>query len=74
MKECYHRYLQREQSIQHSKAFQNPALPTQNHEDEDELSDAELYLDALVAPKTETELERYLQQDQSPCDTDIYAF
>ena len=74
MKECYYCYLQREQSIWHSKAFQNPALLTQSHKDEDELSDTKLYLDALVAPKTETELERYLQQDRSLRDTDIYAF
>jgi hypothetical protein len=76
MKECYHCYLQRKQLIQHSKALQNPALLTQNHEDEDKdkLSDAKLYLDTLVAPKTETRLKQYLQQDQSPCDTNIYAF
>ena len=38
------------------------------------MPDAKLYLNTLVRPKTETEFERYLQQDQSLCDTDIYAF
>jgi hypothetical protein len=38
------------------------------------MSNAELYLNTLVVPKTETEFKRYLQQDQSLCKTDIYAF
>jgi hypothetical protein len=73
MKECYHRYLQREQAIRRSKACEIPAPLTQN-EDEAKLSNAELYLNALVAPKTETKFEQYLQQDRSLRETDIYAF
>jgi len=38
------------------------------------MSDAELYQTAPTIPETETELQRYLQQERSPRDTDIYAF
>lgn len=74
MKDCYTRYQQREQAIRRSKACENPAPPTQNLEDEDEMLDAELYRTALAVLETETELERYLEQERSPRDTDVYAF
>ena len=60
MKDCYHRYLQRAQAIRRSEIQENPAPVVQNPEDEAELSDAELYRNALAIPETETELERYL--------------
>ena len=74
MKECYTRYQQREQAIRRSKQHENPALTTQNPEDDDELSDAELYRRALAVPETETELQRYLSQEQLPHDTDLYQY
>jgi hypothetical protein len=40
--------------------------------DDDELSNAELYRSAPAVPETETELQRYLSQEQLPCDLDIY--
>ena len=72
MKECYTRYQQREQAIRRSKLHENPALTIQNPEDDDELSNAELYRSALAASETETELEWYLGQEWLPRDTDIY--
>ena len=74
MKECYTRYQQREQAIRRSKLNENLAPTAQNPIDDDELSDAELYRSAPAVLETETELERYLQQERSPRDTDIYAF
>jgi hypothetical protein len=41
---------------------------------DDDMSDSELYSSAPAIPETETELERYLQQERSPRDTEIYAF
>ena len=43
-------------------------------EDDDELSDAELYRGALAVPDTDLELTRYLQQERLPRDTDIYQY
>jgi hAT family C-terminal dimerisation region len=74
MKECYTRYQQREQAIRRSKLYENPAPTTQNLEDEDELSNAELYRSAPAVPETETELERYLGQERLPRDIDIYQY
>ena len=74
IKDCYTRYQQCEQAIRRSKACENPAPLTQNLKDEDEMSDAELYQTAPAVLETETELEQYLEQEQSPRDTDVYAF
>ena len=43
IKDCYTHYQQHEQAIRRSKACKNPAPLTQNLEDKDEMSDAELY-------------------------------
>jgi hypothetical protein len=69
MKECYTRYQQRAQAIWRSKLYNNPPLPN-----EDELSDAELYRSALAVLETEIELERYITQDQTPRNTNIYEY
>jgi hypothetical protein len=74
MKECYTRYLHREQAIQRSKPPQNLAVPAQNLVNDDDMSNSKLYSSAPAIPETETELERYLQQERSPRDTEIYAF
>jgi hAT family C-terminal dimerisation region len=74
MKECYSRYQQREQAIRQAKQHENPLPTTQNEEDDDELSDAELYRSALAVPETETELQRYLGQERLPRDVNIYQY
>jgi hypothetical protein len=74
MKDCYHRYLQREQAIRRSEVQEKPTPATQNAENEEELSDAELYRNAPAIPETETELERYLKQERVPRDVHIYQY
>ena len=72
MKECYTQYQQQGQAIRRSKHHENPAFTTQNPKDDDELSNAELYRSAPAVLETETKLQRYLNQERLPRDTDLY--
>jgi hypothetical protein len=75
MKECYTRYQLREQAIRRARPVESIGLTSNlNQEDSDELSDAELYRSAPLAPATETELDRYMGQERLPWDTDIYQY
>jgi hypothetical protein len=71
MGSCYSTYLQREQAIQRAIRQVEPLAV---EDDEEELSDAELYRLAPAVPETESELIRYLQQERLPRDTDIYQY
>jgi hypothetical protein len=63
--------LQQEQAIQRAiRQVEPPAVK----DDEEELSDAELYRLAPAVPETELELIRYLQQERLLQDTDIYQY
>ena len=71
MGDCYATYLQREQTMQRARQLQQPLLTI---EDEEELSDAELYRGAPMAPQHESELNRYLGQERVPRDTNVYQY
>jgi hypothetical protein len=74
MKEYYTQYQQRRQAIGRSKHYENPAFTIQNPEDDDELSNAELYRSAPAVSDTETKLQQYLSQERLPRDTDLYQY
>lgn len=69
---CYSIYLQREQAIRKARRQEQPQPLAV--EDDEELSDAELYRLAPAVPETESELSRFLQQERHPRGTDIYQY